>query len=224
MKKLMFFLLLAFVSLAINAQTRTIQPNKVLSADPLRSNSVTWSYIGVAADSMTANQDTLLYNITLNKAVPMNYYIKVGLDSIAGVDTTCTININGRMFDDESWTLIETVTTAAISAEINTVIESITDADYTLVTASHTLSHPSHTLASTIFTSTLNADSTTTFPVITFTEGAQTITEAAATATPTVSIKPSWRQIQVEIIRQGDDSVGEGIELKDIEWYFQEAN
>lgn len=177
------------------SQIRTIQSDKVLQADVLLKNSITWSYTGIADDSLTINQDTLLYNITLNKAVPYNYYIKIGLDSIAGIDTTVVVNVNGRMFDDESWTLIETTTTAVISAEINTVIESMTDPDYTYSIAA----------AEDVF----NADSTTTV--------------AARTVTPTPSIKPCWRQIQVELIINGDDSVGEGVALKDIECYFQEA-
>jgi hypothetical protein len=180
----------------------------------------------VAADSLTANQDTVIYNITVNKSVPMNYYIKVGLDTIAGVEPLATIRISGRMFDDEAWTLIETTNTEAITAEINTVVESMTDADYIYTTASHTSSNPSHTLASTIFdaTYTEGADTTITYPVITFTEGAQTITEAAATMTPTPSIKPCWRQIQVMISVVGDDITGDGILLKDINWYFQEVS
>ena len=200
MKKLMTITLFCMVAMLGYAQIRTIQSDKVLNADVLKANSITWSYTGVAADTMTVLQDTLLYNITLNKAFPMNYYIKIGLDSIDGVDTTVVVNINGRMFDDEGWTLIETVTTAEISAEINTVIESITDADYTLVTAAAV---------------DILGQITTT--------NADTITVAERTTTPTVSIKPSWRQIQVEMIINGDDSVGEGIALKDIEWYFQEA-
>jgi len=232
MKKVLILLALiivAMVSYSTNT-IRTIKSNKVLSSDITAANSVTWKYTGLEIDSLTINQDTLLYNITVNKSVPANYYIKIGLDTIAGVDTTCVINIKGRMFDDEVWSLVETVTTSVVNAEINTVIESITDADFTMVTASHTSSNPSHTLASLAFAARQDttgfanypADSIK-FPVITFTEGTQTITEQAATATPTVSIKPSYRQIQVEIILNGDDSVGEGIALKDIEWYFQEA-
>jgi len=194
---IMIFMLVASVGFS---GTRTIKSDKVLAPDPSLPSSVTWSYTGVDADSLTANQTKLIYNITLNKAVPMNYYIKIGLDSIAGVDTTCVININGRMFDDEGWTLIETVTTAVVNAEINQVIESMTDIDYTMGIAAATDLISQHV--------TSNSD---------------TITVAARTITPIVSIKPCWRQIQVEITIAGDDSVGEGIALKDIRWYFQEA-
>lgn len=202
MKKFITLLMLIFVAFISIAQIRTIQSDKVLRTDVNESASITWSYTGVAADTLTTNQDTLLYNITVNKAVPMNYYIKIGLDTIAGVDTTCVININGRMFDDESWTLIETVTTSVISAETNTVIESMTDPDYTYTIPAFSAKQDTATFA--------------TYP-------ADSIKFPALTITPAPSIKPCWRQIQVEIILAGDDSVGEGIELKDIRWYFQEA-
>lgn len=195
MKKLIGILILLVVAMAGFSQIRTIKADKVLNPDVTSPSSVTWSYTGVAADTLTVLQDTLICNITLNKAAPSNYYIKVGLDSIAGADTTVVINVNGRMFDDESWTLIETVTTSAVTAEINTVIESMTDPDYTWTVAA----------AEDVF----NADST--------------ITVAARTVTPVPSVKPCWRQIQLEMIISGDDSVGEGIALKDIKWYFQEA-
>lgn len=197
MKKFLAILIFVIAAITGYSQIRTINADKVLNPDVTSPSSVTWTYTGVARDTLTINQDTLIYNITLNKAVPMNYYIKVGLDTIAGIDTTVVININGRMFDDESWTLIETTTTAVISAEINTVIESMTDTDYTLLGANFNVQYVEE------------ADTVLQYPAITF--------------TPVPSIKPCWRQIQVEMIISGDDSVGAGIKLKDIRWYFQEA-
>lgn len=207
---LLFFVIVAMTGYSVST-VRTIKADKVLNPDVTSPSSVTWSYTGVAADTLTDNQDTIIYNITLNKAVPMNYYIKIGLDTIAGADTTCIININGRMFDDESWTLIETVTTDAVEAEVNTVIESMTDPDFSFTTAGHAIAGAPFNVQYVE-----EADTVLQYPAITFTEAAQSTTQ-------TPSIKPCWRQIQVEIILAGDDSVGEGIELKDIRWYFQEA-
>lgn len=180
--------------------SRTIKADKVLNPDPTQPSSITWSYTGVAADTLTAIQTSLIYNITVNKAVPMNYYIKVGLDSIGGAEVLATITINGRMFDDESWTLIETANTAAVEAEVNTVIESMTDPNFTLNTAAavDTLSQ----------ITTTNVD---------------TVLVAARITTPTISIKPCWRQIQVVISVNGANIKAKGIILKDIRWYFQEA-
>lgn len=180
--------------------SRTIKADKVLSADPTSPGSITWSYAGVAADTLTKTQTSLIYNITVNKSVPMNYYIKVGLDSIGGAEVLATITINGRMFDDEAWTLIETVNTAAVEAEVNTVIESMTDPDYTLSTAAAV-----DTISQIIITD------------------ADTVLVAARTTTPIVSIKPCWRQIQVVISVNGGNIKAKGIRLKGIRWYFQEA-
>jgi hypothetical protein len=198
---LLFFVIVAMTGYSANT-VRTINADKVLNPDVTSPSSVTWYYTGITRDSLTINQDTIIYNITLNKAVPMNYYIKIGLDTITGVDTICKVNINGRMFDDEAWTLIETANTSVISAETNTVIESMTDAD-------HTFSIPA-------FSAKQDSATFSTYP-------ADSIKFPAITVTPIPSIKPCYRQIQVEIILLGDDSVGKGVALKDIRWYFQEA-
>lgn len=202
MKKLLTVIILLIVAISgYSVVGRTIQSDKVLSADPTQPSSITWSYTGVAADSLTAIQTSLTYNITVNKAVPMNYYIKVGLDTTAGIEPLATITINGRMFDDEVWTLIETVNTVAITAEINTVIESMTDPDYVYGTAA----------------------AVDILGQITATN-ADTLSVSARTMTPVPSIKPCWRQIQVVISVNGGNITGGGIALKDIRWYFQEAN
>lgn len=217
MKKLLTIAILMIVAISgFSVVSRTIKADKVLNPDPTQPSSITWSYTGIAADTLTAVQTSLIYNITVNKSAPMNYYIKVGLDSVGGAEVLATITINGRMFDDEAWTLIETVNTAAVEAEVNTVIESMTDADYTYTTASHTISGTAFTmLADSVGTSGEEAD-TIRVPAITFTEAAQTLT-------PTPSIKPCWRQIQVVISVNGGNIKAKGIALKDIRWYFQEA-
>lgn len=200
MKKVLILLALIIVAMISYAGTRTIKADKVLAADVTSPSSITWKYTGLAIDSLTANQTSLIYNITVNKAVPMNYYIKVGLDTIKGAEVLATITINGRMFDDEGWTLIETVNTAAVEAEVNTVIESMTDPDFTFSTAAAV-----DTISQTTITDT------------------DTVLVAARTTTPIVSIKPCWRQIQVVISVNAGNIKAKGIALKDIEWYFQEA-
>lgn len=201
MKKLLTIAILMIVAISgFSVVSRTIKADKVLNPDPTQPSSITWSYTGIAADSLTAVQTSLIYNITVNKSVPMNYYIKVGLDTTAGIEPLATITINGRMFDDEAWTLIESVNTAAVTAEINTVVESMTDTDYTMGVASATDLLSQTTIG--------NPD---------------TITVAARVITPVMSIKPCWRQIQVVISVNGGNITGGGIQLKDIEWYFQEA-
>lgn len=199
MRKILFLFVLLVVSFTLTANTRTWN-TKVFSANPEAEKYASMRLVGGAADSLTIVQDSLLIPFVLNKSFPCDYYIKLALDSIDGVDTTVIVNIKGRMFDDEAWTLIETTTTAVISAEINTVIESITDADYTLGTAS----------AVDFLQQTLVANK-------------DTLTVAARTATPTVSIKPFWRQLLIELVISGNDSVGKGVLVKDVEIYLSKA-
>jgi len=196
MKRFISLLMLIFVANVSIAGTRTIKADKVLLPDVTSPNSITWKYKGVAADSLTANQDTVIYNITVNKSVPMNYYIESVLDTIDGADTV-KYNINGRMFDSQAWTLIETVT-VNVPSETSTVIESMTDPDYTYGTAS----------------------AVDTLEQITAAD-ADTITVAARTMTPIPSINPCYRQVQIEIIRIGK---GEGLTLESLNWYFQEVS
>lgn len=196
MKKLIAITILAFVALAGFSTVRTIKSDKLLKADVTSPHSVTWSYTGVAADTLTANQDTLIYNITLNKAEPFNYYIKIGLDTIAGADTTVVVNINGRMFDDEDWTLIETTTSSEIASAADVTIESVTDADFYFPAYDVPFTNPTAGTADTLE-----------YPIL----------------TPVVSINPFYRQIQVEIIISGEDFTGSGIKLTDIQWYFAKS-
>lgn len=196
MKKLIAITILAFVALAGFSTVRTIKSDKLLKADVTSPHSVTWSYTGVAADTLTANQDTLIYNITLNKAEPFNYYIKIGLDTIAGADTTVVVNINGRMFDDEDWTLIETTTSSEIASAADVTIESVTDADFYFPAYNVPFTNPTAGTADTLE-----------YPIL----------------TPVVSINPFYRQIQVEIIISGEDFTGSGIKLTDIQWYFAKS-
>lgn len=204
MKKYLILIALFLFSIFSFATDRVLPAagSKLMNVDVLKSGSVTWSYTGMAADTLTGNQDTIAYNITLNKSFPMNYYIKLGLDTIAGADTTLLVNINGRMFNDQSWTLIKATTTAEIAAAADIVIESMTESKFTLVGTPYVMKQDTVGF--------LN------YP-------ADTIFVPAITYTHTPSIKTCWRQIQVEIIYNGPDYTGEGIKLNSIDWYFQEV-
>jgi hypothetical protein len=147
----------------------------------------------------------------------MNYYIKVGLDSIDGADTTVVINIKGRMFDDEAWALIETVTTAEIGAEVNTVVESMTDADYTYLLGTGQA-------ASTQFAIKQDTTGLMNYPADSLVVPDITFAQSTRAFTVTPSIKPCYRQVQVELIYNGPDYTGAGVALKDIRWYFQKSN
>jgi hypothetical protein len=168
-------MLTIFASLMVNAQVKTISlPTLNTEGD----RSFSWNYTGVVSDTISTNQDTIQVAIFLNKTFPVNYYLKSVLTPRAG-----------------AYSLIETVTTSAISAATTVTIESITDADFTLSIAGGT--------------DTFNADSTT------------TVSSKAITLTP--SIKPTYRYLMVEYIIKGNDTVGTGIKLTSLKGYIQKV-
>lgn len=125
MKKLLSILFCLFFAVVLIAQDRTVDLG-TLKADFTRSNSITWDYTGVEADSLTSNQDTIRYYVNLNKFDPVGYYINAKLDTIAGAVTLITVETYGRMTDNDSWAGIDS-TTSAVAAATNVVIESFTD-------------------------------------------------------------------------------------------------
>lgn len=183
MKRLFSIMALVLISLVSIGQIRTVTlPN--LNFDGIANRSVSWYYNGLAVDTLTANQDTLIFNILLNKSHPVNYYLTVALDTIDGADSVI-VNVNGRMFDTQAWTLIETVAETAIPSATTITIESMTDADV----ISYLVSQVTAT----------NMDTITVVP----------------------SIKPYYRQLQVEVIRTG---LGEGLTFEKLQGYIAKLN
>ena len=108
MKKFIFILLAVVISFSITAQVRT------LSTKYPKSTYIT--YTGVTADTISTNQDTLRIPFFYAADVPMSYVINSTLAPRAGADTTVVINVYGKVFEDDSWTKIQTATTSAITA------------------------------------------------------------------------------------------------------------
>lgn len=125
MKKLLSILFCLFFAVVLIAQDRTVDLG-TLKADFTRSNSITWDYDGVAADSLTSNQDTIRYYVNLNKFDPVGYYINAKLDTIAGAVTLVSVETYGRMFEGQAWTQIDSVA-SPVSGETTITIESFTD-------------------------------------------------------------------------------------------------
>lgn len=126
MKKLLSILFCLFFAVVLMAQDRT-KDLGTLKADFTRSNSITWDYTGVEADSLTSDQDTIQYIVNLNKFDPVGYYISANVDTIAGAVTLVSVETYGRMFDGQAWTQIDS-TASAVASETEIVIESFSDA------------------------------------------------------------------------------------------------
>jgi len=128
MKKLIGFLIVILLAIVATAQDRVVKLDP-LNADVTKSRSVTMFKAGVAADTLTANQDTIRYSILLNKSYPVEYYCKMSVDTLDGAVTTVTRNVYGRMFDSQAWVKLSTAA-AAVNAAADIVLESMTTANY----------------------------------------------------------------------------------------------
>ena len=235
MKKLIILFGFLGFALFVYTQDRTVGDNpQILRADILRSNSITYKYDGVAADTLTSNQDTIHFPILINKSWKYDYYVNVVFDTISGADTTVVINMKGKMFSSESYTLIETTTSSAVSTDyVATAVESMTDADFTntvsIASTVDTLINGTNTydidadLTQIAYVDTSTLDSLITEWTVTPSLDTSYITRAAQTVTftETPSIKPCYRYLLIELIISGDDATGTGILLDEIEIFIQ---
>jgi len=199
MKKLITFLIMFTLTFAMFAQVRTIRLRKVPSKDTYI------SYTGVAADTLTANLDSIRIPYFINKSYPMSWVINTTFDTIDGVDTTVVINVYGKVFSDDSWTKIQTETTGLIIAS---EIVKTTFTESTVTIASTYTDTYDDTYAETFAADSTTAGATT---------GATTVGVVAGTTTAVAS-STFYRYYMVEYIIEGDDDVGEGISIEKVEW------
>lgn len=125
MKKLLSILFCLFFTVVLIAQDRTVDLG-ALRADPTAKNSLTWDYSGVAADTLTSNQDTIQFIKNVNKSFPYGYYFSADVDTIAGAVTLVSVETYGRMFEGQAWTQIDSVA-SSVPGDTTITIESFTD-------------------------------------------------------------------------------------------------
>lgn len=126
MKKLIFLfaILLSF----------TVSAQKAISIAPLDFTSV-WvnEYVGVATDTLgTVTATTWSYAIPVNKPDGLYYVGKVKVsDKTTGSAGVCTIKIQGKYFDADSYTDITTVNWTGIgSTDTTAVFTSVSNKSY----------------------------------------------------------------------------------------------
>lgn len=101
MKKLLIIFSLIIAVAVIKAQDATSFTKTLKSA-------TTWDrYVGLAGDTVSNNRDSLAFVYKLNKEYPVQYYIYLDIDTVSSSSTT--IKLQGKVFDDESWTDISSV-------------------------------------------------------------------------------------------------------------------
>jgi hypothetical protein len=200
MKKFIF-IAIAMIAFTITSFAQDREVSKSLG------NGISYyKYTGVAADTLTSNQDTidLTFSVALNGNIS-RIAVKTRFDLRAGADTTVSIGVYGKDFTDDGLnTVVAPVVTSAIAAN-NTVV--ITESAKTSTIASYTSTTAAFKILSDT-TGLLNyPQDTLNVPIITLTNAAQTVTDNNLT----------WRKYTIRYIIKGDDSVGTGIKLDEVE-------
>jgi hypothetical protein len=130
MKKIIIILITVVLSLSLFAQDRTV--TQEMKPSP---NYTLLEYDGVANDTVSNNRDSLAVDLFLNKPYPVGYYIYLDIDTVSSSSTT--IKLQGRVFDEESWTDISSVSfggtadTTFVFSFQNESNQSVTFATYT---------------------------------------------------------------------------------------------
>lgn len=115
MKKFILILICLVTSFALQAQDRSL-------TDRTFSTTATYySYVGVAADTLTTGQDSIDFEFTTNKEYPVQLYIMSDLDKRVGADTTVTVYLYGRMFSDQDYTLISNTASLVTTDQLNII-------------------------------------------------------------------------------------------------------
>lgn len=165
----------------------TLQAQDRSIADKAFSTTATYlTYTGVTADTLTSNQDSVDVIITLNKEYPVQAYVMSTLTPRAGADTAVTVYLYGRIFPAQAWTLIGSTATTVSAAAQNIIT---------------TIAQPSSTFL--FDTTKYNATGA----------GAGNYYTAAIAG---ASIANYYRQFRLVYVIAGNDAVGTGVKITNI--------
>lgn len=190
MKKLILVLFLGLFTLAVFSQERTVTKD-------VKKGFTYYKYTGTSADTLIeTNQDTIdiVFQLELSQRIS-KIAVKSRFDVISGADTTVAISVDGKLFSDDSYTSI-----------INSTLSDAVTADNTVKTVSTTFTESLSSAAYVMLTDTTGLSG---YPADSISVPSYTIT-----ATPA---DYSYRYIRVRYIIQGDDSVGTGIKIDEVE-------
>ena len=193
MKKLIIFLLVAFLGFATFAQEierPSSSEYNIFSKNTQKINYSYWDYEGISTDLLIpTTSDTLHIRYHVKKHRPYTVKIMSKFDPISGADTIVYINLLGRNSTDENWTSILTDSTAVIDADgVTKTISSLMSPTITIGAFDVPFTNPTSATADTLE-----------FPEQTYTYTSPYL---------------EYRYLLVEYILAGDDSIGTGVELK----------
>jgi hypothetical protein len=200
MKKIFSLLFLLAFTICLVAQERTVDLNggKILDLSKVKTIGFNG---GTLERLLPTTRDTIDFTLKVANlgTAPMHFYAVITLDTIAGVDTTVAITVQGKNFANQAYSdIIASALTSVVSAEqlnVKTSLGVITD--FTETTASATDILRQVTVG--------NSD---------------TLTVAARSLTRLTNPVLYYSYLKFRLILKGNDSVGTGIKIKRIEINF----
>ena len=117
MKKLIFFLMMTIFFISASAQIK------------LPVDKFIYSYVGTPADTVTAVTTTWAKEILLNKLDGVFYNAKVKVSDVTA-GATCTIALQGKIFDTDAYSTIATHTWAGGGTDTTVVFTGNTNKIY----------------------------------------------------------------------------------------------
>lgn len=221
MRKLIVLLMVVLLGMTTFAQERTVTLNNGRAWN-LSRDGVRFVYTGTAADTLQdTNQDSILFVLQigdknrLNR--PLHFTLNISSKGLEGTDTTFVVHSDYRISTTNTTysELVPDITSAVNTvAGINTTVTSYgIISDYTSV----------QTIAA--YNSVLTMDTTALFPNTTTDSTflyTGTTVNAQQTFTTTNKQNPQLhaRYMTFLLVIKGDDSVGEGIEIEELEIIF----
>lgn len=211
MKKIILIFVLGIFVSGLFAQKATRSTQK------FKANYTYLKYESIASDVLSQDLDTIEVPFYLNKEYPAQWYVNTRFIPATVGDTTVTIYVLGKVFENEDWTAISNFTTNAVAATLDTAIYSMSEPSFT-VTYTGTDS------SATAFT----YDTTAYFPDsagfgnyagIPYT-GSGTVYNASTLSGTSVpaSISNYYRYFLLRYVIAGNDATGTGIKIDNIEF------
>jgi hypothetical protein len=218
MKKILIISILAFGLIGlVQSQDRTV-------TKAMQSGYTYYKYSGAAADTLTANQDTIDFVLTYAASGWVKKLaVKTRFDVIDGADTTVSTSVFGKEFDDDD-TYVQVIG-ASLSSDVsaNNTVQILTS-DYTetfgaynSTEAAYNSVAPAYLIVLDSILTSAGTNDTLFVDAVTVANASHILANAAQTVTP---FDRSYRVYRIRYIISGDDHVGEGIKIDEIEVKF----
>lgn len=123
MKKLIFFIALAFVAVAYTTGQTATAVSHVMDRDAFywEYTPTVNQYIGGATTATNAGYDTLYFEIAANKPMPVNCNVRVELTRVGTTDTY-DIDLQAKLYANSSYAAIVESATNSASKELSDTI------------------------------------------------------------------------------------------------------